>query len=371
MGKFPVFLPDTKGAFAIPTPPEYPKLHTLCLAVAKRGAGKSTAVCSLIRDFKRAQLLDRVFVLSPTCGSNKALYATTEVAEDDAYDNPNEKAIASVLKKVDEEREEWEEYLRKKEKWDALRRLISDPNVDLERVPAELLEGVEDLERPPVSKYGHAPRLAMLVDDCQGTKLFTTGSNNPFGHLCIKHRHVGQGLGISIFILCQNFSAPGACNRFIRQNATHLMLFRERDAEVMEKIAAEASGVHWSSEEFLRAYNYAVRDAQHDFLFVEYNPPRLRRCFDEILTDAHGRLLPLPHDAATPDEPAAANDHGVQAPAHGRGRGDAQGAAQVGAGGRGGPVPARPGLLQEGHAPGRGAAAQGEGGAGSRRRSRH
>ena len=103
MGRFPVYVPDTKGAFAIPTPPEYPKLHTLCLVVAKRGAGKSTAVCSLIRDLLQARLLDRVFVMSPTCGSNQALYATVRVAPDDSYDQPGDKALQAVVKKVEEE----------------------------------------------------------------------------------------------------------------------------------------------------------------------------------------------------------------------------------------------------------------------------
>lgn len=340
LGRFPVHVPDTKSAFAIDTPPEYPKLHTLCLAVAKRGAGKSTAVCSLIRDLRRAHLLDRVFVLSPTCGSNKALYATLEVEEEDYYDTPNDKAIGDVIKKVDEERAEWDDYCKKKEKWDKLQRLIRDPGVDLDAIPAELLEGLEDMSRAPVSKYGgHAPRLAMLVDDCQGTKLFTTGSNNVFGHLCIKHRHVGKGLGMSIFILCQNFACPGACNRFIRQNATHLMLFRERDQEMVEKIAAEASGVHWSTEEFVRAFNYAVGGGQHDFLFVEYNPPRLRRCFDEILTDSSGRLLPL-------DD--AAEQHGIQTPPPRRSKRRVHGAAALGGAGRGRDLPPRPRVLQAG-----------------------
>ena len=332
MGRFPVYVPDTKGAFAIPTPPEYPKLHTLCLAVAKRGAGKSTAVCSLIRDLLQARLLDRVFVMSPTCGSNQALYATVRVAPDDSYDQPGDKALQAVVKKVEEEAAEWREYVRKKEKWDRLQRLLRDPRVDLDAIPPELMEGLDNFDQPPQSKYGHAPRLALLVDDCQGTKLFSTGCNNSFGHLCIKHRHVGEGLGMSVFILCQNFASPGACNRFIRQNATHLMLFRERDAEVMEKIAAEASGVHWSREDFLRAHRYAVSQGQHDFLFVEYNPPRLRRCFDEVLTDPSGRL-----------------QDGLETPTDGGSERHAQGPAEVG--GRGGrrPVPARQGLLHRGH----------------------
>lgn len=340
MGRFPVFVPDTKGAFAIPTPPEFPRLHTLCLAVAKRGAGKSTAVCSLIRDFLRAGLLDRVFVMSPTCGSNKALYATVRVAEADCYDQPGDKALTEIVKEVEAEAAEWREYVRKKEKWDKLQRLLRDPGVDLDAIPPELMDGLDNLDRPPQSKYGHAPRLALLVDDCQGTKLFTTGSNNTFGHLCIKHRHVGEGLGLSVFILCQNFASPGACNRFIRQNATHLMLFRERDEEVMDKVAAEASGVHWSREEFLAAHRYAVSQGQHDFLFVEYNPPRLRRCFDEVLTDPSGRLLPLPHTPADDDQ---------QAPADGGSDGGAQRAPQVGGRGRRRPVPARQGVLRDGH----------------------
>ena len=42
LGKFSTKLPK-KGAFTIETEPEFPKLHTLCIASGKRGGGKSIA----------------------------------------------------------------------------------------------------------------------------------------------------------------------------------------------------------------------------------------------------------------------------------------------------------------------------------------
>ena len=42
LNKFKTSLPK-KGAFTIETEPDFPKLHTLCIASGKRGGGKSTS----------------------------------------------------------------------------------------------------------------------------------------------------------------------------------------------------------------------------------------------------------------------------------------------------------------------------------------
>ena len=48
LNKFKTSLPK-KGAFTIETEPDFPKLHTLCIASGKRGGGKSIAIANFIK----------------------------------------------------------------------------------------------------------------------------------------------------------------------------------------------------------------------------------------------------------------------------------------------------------------------------------
>ena len=47
------------------------------------------------------------------------------------------------------------------------------------------------------------PIMGLLIDDCQGTKLF---SSSAFQNLCLRHRHVSDGLGVTILMACQTYS---------------------------------------------------------------------------------------------------------------------------------------------------------------------
>ena len=62
LGKFNTKLPK-KGAFTIETEPEFPKLHTLCIASGKRGGGKSIAIANFIKSCKDKHYYDRVFLI--------------------------------------------------------------------------------------------------------------------------------------------------------------------------------------------------------------------------------------------------------------------------------------------------------------------
>jgi hypothetical protein len=57
-------------AFRIQTAPYLSKLHTVCIAVAKRGSFKTTAISNLLRMYKETGTMDRILILSPTFHSN-------------------------------------------------------------------------------------------------------------------------------------------------------------------------------------------------------------------------------------------------------------------------------------------------------------
>eukprot|EP00965_Chrysotila_dentata_P065866 2181971-Pleurochrysis_carterae.AAC.1 len=56
------------SAFAYETGPHALKLHQVCVVVGKRGAGKTVAAVNVM---SRMFSFDRIFIVSPTVGSNK------------------------------------------------------------------------------------------------------------------------------------------------------------------------------------------------------------------------------------------------------------------------------------------------------------
>ena len=65
LNKFKTSLPK-KGAFTIETEPDFPKLHTLCIASGKRGGGKSIATANFIKSCKDKHYYDRVWLVLTT-----------------------------------------------------------------------------------------------------------------------------------------------------------------------------------------------------------------------------------------------------------------------------------------------------------------
>ena len=76
LNKFKTHLPE-KSAFTIETHEAFPKLHTLCIASGKRGGGKSVAIANFIKECKNYNYYDRVWLITPTYYSNKAIWIVT------------------------------------------------------------------------------------------------------------------------------------------------------------------------------------------------------------------------------------------------------------------------------------------------------
>jgi len=70
------------NAFAFETDPMMFKSHQSCLVIGKRGSGKSVIAVNIIERMK----YDRIFIVSPTIQSNKALLDRLRIDPDDIYD---------------------------------------------------------------------------------------------------------------------------------------------------------------------------------------------------------------------------------------------------------------------------------------------
>ena len=123
-----------------------------------------------------------------------------------------------MLKK---KKREHDEFLEKKKKYRQFQKYLNS-NTPIEGIPSDLLLSLMDGDfGPPKYKYkddSHPPRLFLVIDDAMGSDLF-----KPRGRLvqfCIKHRHIADGLGISVAILVQTYECANNAGvaRPIREN---------------------------------------------------------------------------------------------------------------------------------------------------------
>eukprot|EP00965_Chrysotila_dentata_P198520 6178841-Pleurochrysis_carterae.AAC.1 len=227
-------LPD-KQAFAIETEKNDLRLHQLCILTAKRGGGKTVEVSNLIRHYKDHGYSDRVFVTTPTYGSNKNIWDIARIDEEDVIDiSPD--AIDQIINRVEKEKRDWDDFLRQKEIYnerdgsasDRLR-YVSDDDL-LRWANCGLFSG-----KKPKWKYQREvpPRLALVIDDALNSPVMSSKRSGLI-NLCLRHRHLSC-IGLSIFMLVQSYVAQGGVPRVIRENCTSLLVFKTSDERILQK----------------------------------------------------------------------------------------------------------------------------------------
>ena len=269
INKFKTQLPSS-SAFTIETDPDFPKLHTLCIASGKRGGGKSVAVANLVKRCKDKGYFDRVYLITPTYKSNKSIWDIANIEEEDVYE-PTISVLQTIKENVEQEKRDWDDFLKKKQDYKKYNREMQQKHVN-QIDPDELINyyemGFMNGEKPEWKyKVERPPRLAVIIDDSLGTDLMakrTAGLTN----LAIRHRHVGDGLGISMFMLVQSYCAQGGVPRPIRENCTHLMLFKINDKKQIDKVKEECD-LPVTDEEWENMCDYA-HSKPFNFLFIDF-----------------------------------------------------------------------------------------------------
>ena len=277
--------PPDKGAFTIETPEDIPKMHCMMMVSGKRGGGKSVATANFVRKLKDLALVDRCLLITPTYNSNKQIWDIADIADEDVYE-PEINVLHDIIKLVEAEKTEWDLFLLQKEQYKQFKREIRKKPIT--EIDEELLLEYQEMgffEGAPEWKYAKEvpPRLFLVIDDCMGTDLM-----KPRGRLinfCIKHRHIADGLGISVAMLVQSYCALGGVPRPIRENTTLLLLFKCKDENQRKKIHEEI-GADVDLEKFDEMYTYATEEP-FSFLLVDFNPKKpekqFRKQFDEYL----------------------------------------------------------------------------------------
>lgn len=281
----------------IKTPDHLFELPGVWVGVAKRNSGKTTACASLLRDYEKAGLMDRCWLISPNADShvNRRLFEGI-VQPEDTYSEPTWDSVHAVLDALGEEAEIYEQYLEAKKVYAKVIAHMAKYKCSIADLPDDLLcqwyrAGLTDVTpdgqlAPPTYKYGDKhPCFFVLLDDVQGTKLMSPSTSNPVNNCALRNRHLKK-VGVTLIFLTQSYSAQSGLQPFIRANATMYMLWRLASQATREKFAAELAN-DVDSKEFLEKYDLATSDDDpHGFLTLDMQAPRSRRFrqnFDRIV----------------------------------------------------------------------------------------
>ena len=125
----------------------------------------------------------------------------------------------------------------------------------------------------------------LILDDCQGSNVYTVARAGMLNHLSIKHRHVP----VTICFLVQSWVGVP---RTIRLNATQYLIFKTSDVMQLDQIySAFANTV--SRECFDSVYHEATKD-EHSFLYIDVVPKepwmQFRKGFNDFLVVSGGEI---------------------------------------------------------------------------------
>jgi hypothetical protein len=258
--------------FAIETAPEHIRLHTITLAVGKRGSGKSYFISNLLNWLE----FDRILIISPTFQSNYSQFKKLGVQPNDIFDPDDLEVVSKIQAIVDGERDDLLEYRQKLQILKELKAVYGTPSRLAEHLGLfnEYVDATGMKWQEPEHKLnGKKPRLAVFVDDAQSTAIFR---NRRFLNMVTRHRHLGSfpddeaSIGISMFIAVQNYTATGGgLPRAIRGNATHMALWRTKNRKELDLISDEFAG-EVSPDKFKEVYEYVMNDDDpHTFMFID------------------------------------------------------------------------------------------------------
>ena len=98
----------------------------------------------------------------------------------------------------------------------------------------------------PLKRTSHL----LIVDDCQGTDMYTMTRRDLMNHMTIKHRHIP----LTICYLVQSWTG---LPRVIRLNATHFLIYKTGNKRQLSQIY-DNFATFVTEAEFLEVYHHAT-----------------------------------------------------------------------------------------------------------------
>ena len=265
---------------------------------AVRNSGKSFAVSKMVRGLQRERVFDSIKIITPTFNSNKAYFS--DLIKDPETDvlEPTRDSIQKVIDMVEQDRNEFEQHLEDLKEYNEFTRLLrnggdmSDEQI-LKYIDLGFLN--ERFEKPifkfeKFAKTLRAPQTLVILDDILSSPAILQSSG--LTKLATLNRHVAplkepfknrSACGIAVIILSQTYSMSNGISRCLRENVTHLMLFKNRQEKQLAKIREELCSAV-DEQKFIKAYEYATKD-RFGNLLVSFNPKCPTQTFRKNLNE--------------------------------------------------------------------------------------
>ena len=280
-----------------PTPESSFKQPCLQMIVGQRTSGKSYLTSKVLAQAKKDKTFDIIYIVTPSFNSNKA-YFGKYIDEENVFE-PTRTSISEVIDRVNADRDEWENFLRKKK---LITKYKQDMNKKLDHINEDdlmyyyengLLEQNYQIEIPKW-KYDkeEPPKSLLILDDCLGSQAILQSSG--LTKLATLNRHVAplaenhsnrSACGLAVIILTQSYKMNNGISRVLRENVSLLTLFKNKQQKQMDAIKEELANVV-DIETFNKAYEYATNE-KYGNLTIDFNPKdnkyRFRKNLNELI----------------------------------------------------------------------------------------
>ena len=259
-----------------PTPKNSFRQPCLQMIVGVRNTGKSFLTSKILAQAKKDKTFNRIYIVTPSFKSNEA-YFGQYINEEDVFE-PTKDSINNVIKSVEADRDEFEEYLVKKELYKKYKKDIANkPFMSIN--PENLLQYMDYgfFEEEPIWKYDKVepPKSLLILDDVIGSAAILQSSG--LSRVATLNRHLApldtphssrSACGLAVIILSQSYRLQNGVSRLLRENLSLLTLFLNKQEKQLEAIREELANVV-DVNLFEKAYDYATKE-KHGNLTIDF-----------------------------------------------------------------------------------------------------
>jgi hypothetical protein len=224
------------------------------------GSGKSHFTLGMIKLLMREGSITKLYVFCPTTRSN-TIYSAVLRETDWVFENVmNAKAAYAAIEEVERDCNAIAEAYAEQLEWAlAVKQFKAGDTLDTRQ--EHLLEQYGYEEKIP-----KRPSFAVLLDDCAHSPLLARHTNklNRFPNFVLKSRHIGQGLGCSIFMIGQDSRCIPSV---LRKCTTHMVAWHTANEAEIKNLWLD-SGCSMAYVLFKEMFQYYTRD-KHAYMFCD------------------------------------------------------------------------------------------------------
>ena len=268
--------PDKGVSNEYATQPDAFRQPCLWYISAVRNSGKSYLCSKFLAQAKRDKTFDKVYMITPSFASNRAYFGKYVNEEEDVYE-PTKDSICKVIKRVEADRDAWEEYVEKLKRYKEFKKEIKHRPL-ANYADDELLYHYESghMEKPTY-EYKEPVKSVLILDDCLGSPAILQSSG--LGRIASLNRHIAplkeeyngrSACGLAVIVLSQSYRMQNGPARLLRENLSLFTLFKNKQEKQMEVIKEELGSVI-DVELFMKAYDHATKE-KYGSLTLDFNP---------------------------------------------------------------------------------------------------